>query len=175
MLNNIAAIVGGAAPLPGDYESIETYTLATSQSSITFTGIPSTYKHLQIRVLARSVSGADWISTNFNGDNTGTNYSRHLLQGNGSGTPTATWGNDTLSILIYDTANGFAGGVIDILDYANINKYKTGRVLSGQDNNGSGAVQLNSFSWRNTAAIDTIRLSSTNMAQYSSFALYGIK
>jgi hypothetical protein len=158
----------------GAYESIATATLSSSAATVTFSSIPSTYKHLQIRVLARSVSGADWISTNFNGDNAGTNYSRHLLQGNGS-TVSASWGNDTLAVLIYDTANGFAGGVIDILDYADTNKFKTVRTLSGQDNNGTGAVQLNSFNWRNTAAIDTIRLSSTNMAANSSFALYGIR
>lgn len=174
MLNTISAILNNGVSAVGDYESIQTYTLGANQASVTFSSIPSTYTHLQIRVLARSVSAADWISTNFNGDNTGTNYSRHLLQGNGSAA-SASFGNDTLSILMYDTANGFAGGIIDILDYANTNKYKTGRALSGQDNNGTGAVQLNSFSWRNTAAINTIRLSSGNIAQYSQFALYGVK
>jgi len=44
-----SAVVG-----PGDYESIQTVTVgSTSQSSISFTSIPSTYKHLQIRYISR--------------------------------------------------------------------------------------------------------------------------
>ena len=72
----------------------------------------------------------------------------------------------------------FGAVVIDILDYANTNKYKTIRSLSGTDyNNTSGAVGLFSGSWRNTNAITTIKItaSSANLAQYSQFALYGIK
>jgi hypothetical protein len=72
----------------------------------------------------------------------------------------------------------FGAVVIDILDYANTNKYKTIRSLSGTSyNNNNGAVGLFSGSWRNTNAITAITLqaSAANLAQYSQFALYGIK
>ena len=77
------------------------------------------------------------------------------------------------------TANAFGVTIIDILDYANTNKYKTFRSLVGSDTNDTnGAVGLASGSWRSTSAITSITLSnnvSGNLAQYSSFALYGIK
>jgi len=76
-----------------------------------------------------------------------------------------------------NTASVFAAYVIDILDYANTNKYKTSRNLAGYDNNSGGRVSLNSGNWRNTNAITSITLTcrSDNFQQYSQFALYGIK
>jgi len=69
--------------------------------------------------------------------------------------------------------------VIDILDYANANKYKTIRSLSGTDyNNSNGRLFYSSGNWRSTSAVTTITLtndSGTNFTQYSSFALYGVK
>jgi hypothetical protein len=77
-------------------------------------------------------------------------------------------------------ASDFAVAVIDILDYANTNKYKTYRVLSGVDTNGTspvGYVDFESALWLSTSAVNsiTITLPSGNYAQYSQFALYGIK
>jgi hypothetical protein len=77
------------------------------------------------------------------------------------------------------TASIFGVGVIDILDYANTNKYKTTRTLSCFDTNNvdRGLTMLLSGNWRSTSAVTTVRLFAGNnsMAQYSSFALYGIK
>jgi hypothetical protein len=74
-------------------------------------------------------------------------------------------------------ANIFSAHIIDILDYANTNKFKTTRTLHGYDLNGSGLIQYFSGNWRSTSAISTIRLFPGNnaLAQYSSFALYGVK
>jgi hypothetical protein len=83
--------------------------------------------------------------------------------------------------MIHDNAAGytnmFGAGVIDILDYANTNKYKTSRLLGGEDLNGSGRVYLMSSNWQKTTAITQIDLSfeTGNCMQYSQFALYGIK
>jgi hypothetical protein len=83
--------------------------------------------------------------------------------------------------MIHDNAAGytnmFGAGVIDILDYADTNKYKTCRLLGGQDLNGGGRVYSMSSNWQKTAAITQIDLSfeTGNCMQYSSFALYGIK
>jgi hypothetical protein len=67
---------------------------------------------------------------------------------------------------------------MDILDYANTSKNKTIRMLSGNDRNGSGDIILISGLWASTSAINQIDLrleSAANFAQYSQFALYGIK
>jgi hypothetical protein len=68
-------------------------------------------------------------------------------------------------------------GIIDILDYANTNKYKTARSLRGYDANGSGNMSLISGLWMNTAAISNITLTARggSVDQYTTFALYGIK
>ena len=190
MLNNIASLLGGGAPPEvGDYESIQTYTLSTSQASITFNSIPSTYKHLQIRAImrdSRATYGNSGQYLQFNGD-TAANYSWHNLQGDGS---SATARNGANQNQMYGNsaagsgapANTFGAMVVDILDYADTNKYKTMRMLSGVDVNGTvagfgGIVELMSGSWRNTAAITSVTVgpSNPNWVQYSSFALYGVK
>jgi predicted patatin/cPLA2 family phospholipase len=76
------------------------------------------------------------------------------------------------------TASTFGAGVIDILDYADTNKFKTTRTLNGVSSNASSAIDyifLVSGLWRSTSAITSITLTGNNFAQYSHFALYGIK
>ncbi len=141
-------------------------------STISFTSIPSTYKHLQIRVFAKN-DGLASISMRFNGDS-GSNYSWHRLYGNGT-TVTAQPGATQAQLLTGVLDAQFGSTIIDILDYANTTKYKTVRTLSGYDNNGSGWAGIWSGNWQNTNAISSITITSGTIAQYSSFALYGIK
>ena len=166
-----------------DFESISTVTVSSPVSDITFTSIPSTYKHLQIRLIARATDAtSDYnLHAQFNGD-TANNYSYHFLYGNGTA---AASGNSTTTpetlIGRITGANSSAGmfgvSITDILDYADTNKYKTTRSITGHDQNGSGLVFLNSSNWRSNSAITSIRIypAAGNFAQYSSFALYGVK
>lgn len=167
------------------YESIATTTVgAGGTSTITFSSIPQTYTHLQIRQLFRTsnTSGSNWYSRiNFNGD-TASNYSFHLVRGNGSTVTSSAGANQTYSVMANsgDSATltlGWGVGVTDILDYTNTNKYKTIRSSSGYDQNGAGMVDLNSGLWRSTSAITSMvfTLQGGTFQQYSSFALYGIK
>lgn len=164
------------------FESIATVTVGAGGSAYAeFTSIPSTYTHLQIRSIAKSSTTAGRIDIQFNSD-TGTNYANHFLDGTGSSVSAgAETSNGKISIYYLMTAstnaNMFSGGVIDILDYKNTNKYKTLRALVGNDQNGSGDITLQSGLWQNTNAITSIKLTpqTGNLAQYSSFALYGIK
>jgi hypothetical protein len=116
----------------------------------------------------------------FNGD-TGNNYARHDIYGDGgsAGAEAATstnaiWMNSSGNA---NAANMFGGGVIDILDYANTNKYKTSRALSGGDYNGAGFLMLSSGVWMNTSAVTSITFFgyTTPFLQYTTFALYGVK
>lgn len=184
LIGIIASSGGGAFT---DYQSIATATVSSSATSIiTFSSIPSTYQHLQIRYIARETSnGAIWLT--YNGDASPSNYTTHRLWGDGAGVTSQGWGTGSFRQFVSgvpggtDLSNSFGVGVIDILDYANTNKYTTSRSLSGYDVNGStpipGQVYLNSGLWLNTAAVNSISLESQNFdfAQYSSFALYGIK
>lgn len=174
-------VFAGAA---GDFESIATITVgAGGASSIEFTSIPGTYQHLQVREMVRS-SQATTVGTTgiqFNSD-TGSNYARHILYGDGSSAASTgqasqsggwvgTFPGSSIS------ANIFGASVIDILDYANASKNTTVRALSGVDVNGAtGYLQVCSTLWTSTAAVTSIKLTAgTGYAQYSTVALYGIK
>jgi hypothetical protein len=166
----------------GAYDALATVTVPSGgASSITFAGIPSGYKHLQIRIIGLGNTAASGLMR-FNGD-TGSNYSWHALYGDGS---TAAATAETSSG--YVIGNGFGSGpssstipfvtITDILDYASTSKNKTVRSLDATDKNGSGYMVLLSGNWRNSAsAISTITIApnSGNYTQYSQFALYGVK
>lgn len=171
------------------FESIATVTVGSGgSSSVTFSSIPSTYKHLQIRWIGRDSAadtGVQNVVLSFNSDTTYTNYNSHYLTGDGA---SATAGNIQVSAFYAPAglvvsnnglASAFGAGIIDILDYANTSKYKTVRTLTGIDLNGTGGqVRLASGLWMNTAAVTNIVInvrSSGNFTQYSTFALYGIK
>ena len=75
-------------------------------------------------------------------------------------------------------SSGFGAIVVDILDYTSTTKNKTVRSIGGLDNNGGGQMYINSSLWYATpAAITQIDITPElgNFAQYSQFALYGIK
>jgi hypothetical protein len=152
---------------------------------VTFNDIPQTYKHLQLRGIVRSTTSGSGIGDNvdlrFNGDN-GSNYARHLLQGDGASVATSTNTSGTLTRISVAprsgvTASTFTGLICDILDYTNTNKYKTLRTLSGVDANGSGTVFFISGLWMSTSEVTSITLlpEANSFAQYSRFSLYGIK
>jgi hypothetical protein len=179
---------GTTTVFDSDYELIETITVgAGGASSVSFTSIPSTYKHLQIRGITRCTkadTGAENLIGAFNSDTTHTNYRSHVLEGFGSSASAGTiqlsgfYASIGLSIGNNALANAFSVFVTDILDYTNTNKFKTVRMLSGVDTNGYGGVNLRSTLWMSTSAINSITLSlynANNHAQYSSFDLYGIK
>jgi len=163
------------------YQSIATANGTGSSAVITFSSIPATYTHLQIRSIGRSTSTGTTISITANGD-TGSNYARHYLYGDGSTAGAGANATQTSMQIAFTTGSGnladsYGVNVIDILDYANTNKYKTLRVLSGVDVNGSGGfVQLSSGLWQSSSAITSITLTnSTNYTTATQFALYGIK
>ena len=163
--------VSGTVALPSGFYSIATQSVGSGgASSVTFSSIPSTYNHLQIRGISQS--SAD-VYIRYNGDS-GTNYSQHIMQGDGSATSANGFTNSTYSRIANSNPYQFAGIYLDILDYSNTNKYKTNRSFFGIDGNGSGVVGIWSGSWRNTAAVTSITISGT-FSQYSSFALYGVK
>jgi hypothetical protein len=189
MLNSLIGIIassGGAATVANSYESIATVTVgAGGASSVSFTSIPSTYQHLQVRLLARSSFSNSGNSVNlyyrFNND-TASNYSQHTVRGDGatvfaSGTGSA--GAMFIGAGVADAGAAtsvFTGGVMDILDYANTNKNKTASVLAGFDRNGGGQIVFSSGAWYSTSAVNRLDLTTdSNWVQYSTFALYGIK
>ena len=172
--------------VPNAYESIATVTVGSGGSStVTFSSIPGTYAHLQVRYVARSgrartANGSLYIQLNGN-------YltASHRLFGTTTASADAASGgldNGGGQLFVPGStaaASIFGPGVIDILDYASTNKTKVYRALNGDDLNGEGYAAISSGLWNSTSAITSITFGSvdggTNIPQYSTFALYGIK
>ena len=165
------------------FESIATASGDGTNFEITFSSIPSTFAHLQIRCLAKSTTGTPAINLRINGD-TGSNYTRHRLIGDGtSASATGDVSQTQIPVLgnagLPSASNTYGVAIYDILDYTNTNKYTTVRVLAGQDSNGSGGVDFTSGLWLNTAVISSLTFRTANSAEpfttATRFALYGIK
>ena len=187
----IGAITAGlyslpTAPVTNSYESIQTITVSTAVSSITFSSIPATFKHLQLRYIAKTSRSAvnDYAKVELSGDTTAANYRSHTLSGGGS---TAVAENHTNAIELSGfpgntNASMFGSGVLDFLDYTSTDKYKTIRILDGFDQNsastGAGIIAFESGLWMSFSTISSIKIypgTGPNFVEYSSFALYGIK
>jgi len=191
LLNSVlGSFSSGVAASTSSFESIATVTLASDQATITFSSIASTYKHLQIRAMAKNASTTNrFVSLSrfrFNSD-TGSNYSYHRLTGDGT-TAAASGGATQTYLYCFDTDgfgasdnSTFAGGIIDILDYASTSKNKTLRSLSGVNQNSTTtseqSIAMDSGAWYSTSAITQIDITSGggNWKTGSTFALYGIK
>jgi hypothetical protein len=187
MLNNLVGIYGVGIPAStNSYESIATAVGTGSSGTISFTAIPSTYTHLQLRSIARGTQSGAFTNMTLRVGNgsidSGSNYTYHRLFGNGSAV-TADGAASQTSGLFGITGTGagsntYYTSVIDFIDYKNTNKFKTLKSLDGYDNNGDGFVFLQSFLWRSTSAITNIELTlggGQNITTASQFALYGIK
>lgn len=187
MLNNIVALLGnGSGGAAGSFESIATVTATGSETSLTFSSIPSTYKALQIRGLFRQTANTNGsqLYLQYNGNTSG--YTRHVLLGNATAAVAAGATSQSAITLAYQTADGQLGSsyysaiIVDIQDYASTSKNKTVRAFFGADGNGVGTydVGLTSGFVADLNAISTITLtqySSNAFASGSTFALYGIK
>lgn len=174
-------LASGAA---SSYESIATVTASGGETLLTLSSIPSTYKHLQVRWIARSSGYAEYI---FGRANATSGYANHRLAGNGSSASAAASTSNTYIEMhggvCQNTAPAgtFGSGILDIIDYASTTKNKTFRYFVGYDTNGTvdQRVQLGSAlgTGITTAAITSLdfRVDTGNFAAGSTFALYGIK
>lgn len=166
------------------YEAIASTSISTATSTVTFSSIPGTYEHLQLRCYARSTDSGQYthIRCRFN-SSTSSIYDDHYLYGNGSGVVGDSGTNQTFHYLFRipgagATSNCFGVYVIDLVDYASTNKNKVTRLLSGWNQNTSvGEAWFTSHSWRSTSAITSIELvsGSGDFAVGSVFSLYGLR
>jgi len=178
--------VSAAAGSTTAFESIASASGTGSSGTITFSSIPATYQHLQIRCLMRNDEAADAyrdLRIRLNGDTTTTYYAHFLFADGSSVTATSRLSSlfITAGLDSYPrnsvTANVMGVGIIDIHDYANTSKNTTTRHFLGVDNNGAGRIFMSSGMWPSTAAVNSVSIISEagNWTTASRFALYGIK
>jgi hypothetical protein len=152
------------------YALIDSTTLGSAQSSVTFSSIPATYTDLILVIKATTISANH--NLRFNGD-TGSNYSYTGLYGDGSSAASFRSSSNTVIGLTY-TSSGAPMSRIQIQDYANTTTYKT--ILNRQDD-AANATMTTVGLWRSTSAINSITIvgSGGNIPSGSTFKLYGIE
>jgi hypothetical protein len=173
---------------------IASTTLSGTATTVTFSSIPSTFTHLQVRAYGRTdrpTYNVGSYSMTINGD-TGNSYSRHYMRSVPASPGTSVDGSGGASVTYIDlgqfagstaTSGIFGVGITDILDYTNTNKYKTVRHIGGVDTNGAasgvaGFVQISSGTRLNTDAITSLTFypieGASNFVSGTRFDLYGI-
>jgi hypothetical protein len=160
------------------YRKIQSQTLGSSQTSITFTSIPQTYTDLNISLIAGHNTRAGGFVIYFNSD-TGTTYTSSYLLGTGS-SRTGSCSNDTNGIFNFgDLGSATIVNLIEI----NVNRYtetnahkSTSSIFSSKER---GRILFNFGLWRSNSAITSITLSFTNgtdtFATGTVATLYGIE
>ena len=152
----------------GTYTLINSTTLSTTASSVSFSSIPGTYTDL-IATVTTSTGGD--ISWRINSD-TGTNYSQTIIYGYSAFGSTRTT-NATSHFLNYGSNAGNFFATVQIDDYANTNTYKTSLV---RDNANGSTTDVMVGLWRSTSAITSLTFTPpSTFASGSIFRLYGIE
>jgi hypothetical protein len=169
----------------GALESIATVTVPSGGAfTVSFSSIPQTYQHLQVRCSVRSTLAIDYhaMYMTFNGTG-GTSYSHHRLNGDGQFTAaTATASTSAIEVGFMGAANytsNFGSSIVDILDYSTASKNRVVRSFAGVDNNGNGVVGIWSGMLVSTTAVTSIDFyvggGGAPIAQHSTLALYGVR
>lgn len=180
-LGILASSGGGGA----SFELISTQVLESAVSSVTFSSIPATYTHLQLRVVGRasSTGNSTAVLVKVNNDSSSI-YAVHSLTGNGSSVTSFGLGATAPFLRGIDipdaatVANGFGVSIMDFVDYASTSKYKTMRALYGKHSDANQLVGLASGVYQSTSAISRLDLTpqnASNLVVGSRFSLYGIK
>jgi len=171
----------------GGFDALASVTVPSGgAASIVFNGIPTGYKHLQIRALSRTTNSLQYSQVFFT-VNDSTSYHRHLILSDGYNSPGAygytAQAYASLGYLAGNNAisNNFGMAILDILDYTNTGKYKTYRGTFGANNNSQSNPDTymgfvsGTYPSNNVVSKVTFSPESGSFAQYTQFALYGIK
>jgi hypothetical protein len=181
MLIPLGILAASGAGVDSDYELIATTFGTGSSGTITFSSIPQTYKHLQIRSVQKSTASNNrLVRMRFNGVSSAS-YSTHFIQGSGSSIGSFNITSGTFVELFYSAfasaANSFGAGIVDVLDYSSTTKNTTVRVLSGQTQPDADNVRFTSGLFINTAAVTSVSFEAAadSFNSLTRFSLYGIK
>jgi hypothetical protein len=156
---------------------ISSQTLGSAASSITFSSIPATYTDLRLVFVLKNTS-ADNPIVRLNSDS-GSNYSRTFIRGDGSAVSSQRGSNTTETILGYNYSGASAQWTFYTLDFFSYagSTNKTFLITSSEDENGVGYVYRMVSLYRSTSPITTITLSnfsSNTFAAGTTATLYGI-
>jgi hypothetical protein len=159
-------------PPVATYIPLQTITLGSSASSVTFASIPQTYRDLIIVMDAKAsvTAGARMVANS----DTGTNYSYVRMYGTGSGSGSGDTGS-TAFAYIGDVFTTNTPIIIQIMDYSATDKHKISlwRMNSAQNYVMAGATR-----WASNTAISSLAFSLDSARTYetgTTISLYGIE
>lgn len=156
------------------YDLLDSTTLASSASSVTFSSIDQSYRDLILVVeLQPPASSIIQVHLRMNAD-TGSNYYLVGMYGNGSTTGSYSVNAATLSLSYYGTI-GSGGSFLatsQIMDYSATDKHKS--VLSRI---GDTPVAAEAGRWASTSAVTSLEIFKTAYQDFTSgstFYLFGV-
>jgi len=164
------------------YKPLQSITLTSNASSVTFSGIPQDYTDLMLVSQTQQVTSGEDLAIRFNNDSTSI-YSRTYICGDGSTAHSGRSTSQTYIILDHHgtppTSTSFGSSIVNIPNYSNATLNKTVLNRNGSiDSSPAVATVSNVGLWRSTSAITSITVlctNSSNLKAGSTFDLYGIK
>ena len=158
------------------YEKIATTTLGSGTGTVNFTSISSAYTDLILVFNGSEAGGSTPELRVGNGSiDTGTNYGWTYVAGTGSSAVSGRSSNaDSINPAFSPTTNSRYIVIYHFMNYSNTTTHKT--ILIRADDT-TGRTVAEAGLWRNTAAINQIRIYDpyNNINSGSTFTLYGIK
>jgi hypothetical protein len=164
------------------YEPIATYTATGSQSTITFSSIPQTYKHLVFSGKIKGSVNNEDLQVRFNGSSGNSSYAFAMSNENVSNTTSVShYAITDVSYVrfgdyIQSTAQSsdWSGIQAQIYDYTSTNHYKT--YSSHSMNAVLGNQRMTGFFVSNSAItqLDFLLGGAGNFVSGSTFTLYGL-
>lgn len=158
------------------YEPIQTYTLGSAATSITFNSISSAYTDLRLTFVSPTTASGAGVRLRLNSD-TGTNYSFTQLFGDGATAYSVRSSSVSYWYFVDVNTSQPVYASLDLMSYTG-STYKTGLLERSMDRNGAGTVGRNVGLWQNTSAVNTILIyndSAINFPIGTTATLYGIK
>jgi hypothetical protein len=161
---------------------IESKTLSSNTSSITFSSVPQTYDDLVLIASAKSTGTRTATGVNIQFNSSSSNFSGIRIYGDGSSFGSYSSGNFAMAVVGTQTAANFtfSNSEIYIFNYTS-SSAKPYSVCSVTENNGGDALaDFTAGLWSDSTAISSITLitdtpGSEYLTSNSTFYLYGIK
>lgn len=153
---------------------------------VSFSSIPQTYKHLEVRIVARGTEASSGLGARVNDISSAGSYGTHLLYGSQDGI-SMSWDNTSTTYFLAsfvarsDEPAGLFGSVImTIPDYTSSTKNKTIRSIAGKNNGQFGDIVLRSHLVKATSPVTSLTFLKQSIgaglfASGSRISLYGIK
>jgi hypothetical protein len=175
----------GGAAAASDFDLISQTVLTANQNGVTFSSIPATYRHLELRIVARSATAAvsDTMTVRLNGDTT-SKYSWARTVGQSGATvydQTYASTSGRLGSVAGNTATAsiFGGSKILFTDVTATSKHLTGSSITGfVRESGSSLIAWSGFTRKVNESLTSVTiglLSASDFLADSRFSLYGYR